>query len=130
MDNRYLSRVYFSRYFYSSFKCTLKTRIKITRVENFYFYSDPYYLNKRLKQFKNQDQDLPITVAPIRSFFIPLYFRFAPFGNFYDLGWKSFPTNSDFRVKFFSIFFKLKFTNFFHPNFTKIYFNFFSRFLK
>lgn len=34
MNSQYFSRIYFSRYFYSSFKSTLKARIKITRKIN------------------------------------------------------------------------------------------------
>ena len=122
MNNQYFSRIYFSRYFYSSFKSTLKTRIKITIVAQDYFYSDPYHCNKVIKNLPFKSSPFS-TTSPVRSYFFPINFRLQESGHLYDLAWDSFSKNLNWRNKFFSLFIKLKLVNFFSFNFTKIYFN-------
>ena len=128
MNSQYFSRIYFSRYFYSSFKSTLKARIKITRKnDEIYFYSDPYYFNYKQKGFSTRDfVATPInSLAPTRSYYFPLYFTFPHLSGRYDLGWQNVIGDSAYFIKFFSLFLKMKFFSLSSVSFTKIYFNFF-----
>jgi hypothetical protein len=126
MNSQYFSRIYFSRYFYSSFKSTLKARIKITRKDDLYFYSDPYYFNIKKKNFSIKNFD-SVYNASARSYYFPLYFSLPLSSNKYDLAWQKITVDSDYFIKFFSLIIRLKLFNFSAINFIKIYFNFFFR---
>ena len=129
MVSQYFSRIYFSRYFYSSFKINLKTRIKITReAEHLYFYSDPYYFNKSFK--KSFFAESAITnSAPFRSYFFPVYFQVGQLGNKHDLAWRFFMPDVKWFTKLLSLFIRFR-LNSLHFNFIGLYFHIFLQKLK
>lgn len=105
---QYFSRIYFSRYFYSTFKSSIKSRIKISSSNINYFYSDPYY--RKSKFFSQPDFKTSISAfnysAPARSF--SLNFAFALDKNFYDFSWFFFKEKKNFFFKLFKLFLSFK----------------------
>jgi hypothetical protein len=126
----HFSRIYFSRYFYSTFKSRLKGRIKISDNYQIFFYSDAYHFNsvKTNKIFSEKSSNnFQFSSIPARSFFLNFNFFFG--NNNYDFSWFSFCQKNDFFTKLLTFFFKIKFnTSLFLPA-VKLYkkFYFFKR---
>jgi hypothetical protein len=122
----YFSRIYFSRYFYSTFKSRLKGRIKISDKHSFYFYSDAYHFNsvRASKIFSEKSaNNFQFSLMPARSFFLSFNFLFE--NNNYDFSWFSFCQKKDFFIKLVIYFFKIKFNTSFFLSPVKLYKNFY-----
>ena len=124
------SRIYFSRYFYSALRPPIKY-VRFTSNFDFYFYSDPYYLNQKLNKYKRM-QKISITEFQTfdiyrrsRNYFIPLKF-FCDDQVCYDFSWHQ-HSKTNVLFKFFSIFLRFRISPIFSVNFFKIYnsYNFF-----
>jgi hypothetical protein len=129
MSVHYFSRIYFSRYFYSNFKCTLKVRIKITRKnDSVYFYSDPYNYNINKKQNFIEISKLNFLQSPTRSYFFPVQFGLN--GTFYDFSWKNLIFSKYSIFDLITFFVRLKLIGFKNFNFIKIYLTYFIKYKK
>jgi hypothetical protein len=120
------SRIYFSRYFYSTFKSRLKSRIKISDKYPVYFYSDAYHFNSvtATKVFSEKpSSNFQFSTTPARSFYLNFNFFFG--NNNYDFSWLLFCQKKDFFIKILIFFFKLKFNTLPFLSAVKLYKNFY-----
>jgi hypothetical protein len=122
----HFSRIYFSRYFYSTFKSRLKGRIKISDSYPVYFYSDAYHFNsvKATTIFSEKfSNNFQFSSIPNRSFFLNFNFFFG--NNSYDFSWFSFSQKKDFFEKLVIFFLKIKFNTSHFLSAVKLYKNFY-----
>ena len=133
MVSSYASRIYFSRYFFSTFKVNLKCRKKISDYNSNFFYSDPYYFKHKLTTYGQlnfsglsdfQKQD---AYKRARSYLFPIKLVFPNSLAYYDISWFQLAITKDLLLKIFTFFIKLRFDNLIFCPPIKLYINYFKK---